>query len=64
MGTKAKRGFIELNGPPSGYKVTHGFLKADLLSMYGSAYPSHFRRIFYKKYGDEAISNVKNYKQN
>lgn len=43
VGTNDKRVFIQLNGPPSGYKGTRRFLKAALLSMYGSAYPSHFR---------------------
>ena len=42
VGTNDKRCFIQLNGPSSGYKGTQRFLKAVLLSMYGSAYPSHF----------------------
>ena len=36
-----KRGFIQLNGPSSGYKGIRKFLKAFLLSMYGSAYSFH-----------------------
>ena len=38
-----KKGFIQLNGLSSGFKGTWKFLKAVLLPMYGSAYPSHFR---------------------
>ena len=41
--TNDKKAFIQLIGPPSGYKCTWMFLKAILLSMYDSAYPSHFR---------------------
>lgn len=43
VGTNDMRCFIQLNGPPSGYKGTRKFLKTALLSMYGSSYPSHFR---------------------
>ena len=36
-------GFIQLNGFAFGYKDTQSSLKAALLSMYGFAYPLHFR---------------------
>ena len=41
-GTNDKKDFIQLNGLSSDYKGTRKFLKAILLSMYGSAYPPHF----------------------
>ena len=41
--TNGKKNFIQVIGSPSGYKNTWMFLKAVLLSMCGSAYPSHFR---------------------
>ena len=42
MGTNDKKGFIQLNGLSSDYKVPENFLKAVLLSMYSSAYLPHF----------------------
>ena len=42
MVTSNKKGFIQLNGLLSDYKGIQKFLKAVLLSMYSSAYPSHF----------------------
>ena len=41
-GTNNKKDLIKLNRLSSGYKSTGKFLKAILLLMYGSAYPSHF----------------------
>ena len=35
MGTDNKRDFIQVNGPPLGYKGTWNFLNAVLMSMYG-----------------------------
>ena len=42
MSTNDKKDFIQLNGLSLGYKGIPKFLKAVLLSMYGSANPSLF----------------------
>ena len=42
VGSKDKKGFIQLNGPSSAYKSSGRIFKAVVLSMYGSAYSYHF----------------------
>lgn len=42
IGTNDKRTFIQINGPPSGYKNTRKFIKAGLISMFGVNYAANF----------------------
>ncbi len=56
--------FIQLNGPPSGYKGKRRFLKAALTSMYGSDYPYHFRNHTRSELANETVCYIKSHKQN
>ena len=42
IGTNDKKGLIQRNGLSFNYKGIQKFFKAVLLSLYGSAYSSHF----------------------
>ena len=58
-----KKGFIHLNGFSSGFKSTRKFLKANLLSMYGSTYLPHFGNDRRSEI-IETICNIKSWMQN
>ena len=42
MGTADMRVFVEINGPPAGYKGTRKLLKAALIKKYGCRFYTHF----------------------
>lgn len=63
IGTVDKRVFILLNGPPSGYRKTRKFLKAALISMFGSSYSKHFTNVsaqFSKNIVSGVVSKIMN----
>lgn len=57
VGTTDMLAYIQINGPPSGYKNNRRFLKLALLQRYGNQYYNHFKPVSNNKILSEVVTS-------